>query len=700
MAPTPPHELLTPDSPLASATTIGAKTRTMLHQAGMKVVRDLLEHYPRRYEDRRHFGSFPLDETAEAVCLHGLVTDCSAKRAGYRRHVEVTVNDAQGHPLAGPIHCRWFNMPWMIKAFAVGQEIVLFGRVKEKKRQLFLDHPDYEIIEPHENRISLHMGRLVPVYPLGDGLVQKPLREAMHAVLEQLDDESVPPVLPEVAVSTTTETISHRAAAWRAIHFPATRDEAAAARRWLALEEFFALQLNVLMRRRAAGDRPGVIHAGSGALVNRWRDGLPFSLTTAQNRSIAEVHGDLAASRPMNRLLQGDVGSGKTFVALAAALLATESGHQTAIMAPTQILAEQHYLHFQKHLTPLGVRVGLRTATRKEQSTTPLLTSSDHPHIMIGTHALLFDESVFDNLGLVVIDEQHKFGVAQRARLVSHGRTPDVLVMTATPIPRTLALTLYGDLDVSVLDELPAGRGKITTAVRQGVDLNQVTAFVRQQLDKGRQAYVVYPLVDESETLAVKSATAEHKAWQGRLPGVEVGLLHGRLKPEAKEAVMTAFRSGQIRVLISTTVIEVGVDVPNATLMLVFNAERFGLAQLHQLRGRVGRGAHHSYCVLVCSDGATDGMTRLQVLERTRDGFEIAEADLRLRGPGELLGEKQSGLQGLRLGDLVADAPLIIEARALAEAVLQDDPDLTMARHQPLRALLHQPEAAAVASAN
>ena len=689
--------LLAPASLLDEVVVLPVKTRQALAKAGFARVDDVLRHYPRRYEDRRRFEGFPLEETAGAVCLHATVTDCGIRRLGYRKYVEVVVEDAAGHLLAGPIRCRWFNMTWVLKAFAVGQEVVLFGRVKGKKNGLVLDHPDFEIIEPEETRESIHMGRVVPVYPLGDGLQQKPLRAALHAVLERLADESVEEMLP---ASAGPLAFLHRAAALRAIHFPKTLEEAAEARRHLALEEFFALQLNVLRRRQQAQAQPGVMHDGAGELLRRWRESLPFALTAAQDRSIAEIRHDLAAPRPMNRLLQGDVGSGKTFVALAAALVAVESGHQAAIMAPTQILAEQHYLNFQRHLAPLGIRVGLRTAARREESFLPLLDGGERPQILVGTHALLFDGTSFDRLGLVVIDEQHKFGVAQRARLASHGHAPDVLVMTATPIPRTLALTLYGDLDVSVLDEMPAGRGKITTAVRAGVDLAAVTSFLQEQLGKGRQAYIVYPLVEESDKLAVKAATTEFETWQQRLPGVAVGLLHGRLKAAEKDSVMADFREGRTCVLVSTTVIEVGVDVPNASLMLVFNAERFGLAQLHQLRGRVGRGGHHSYCVLVCSDKAVDAMERLQVLEKTRDGFAIAEADLTQRGPGELLGEKQSGLPGLRLGDLAADAPLVHQARELAAAVLRDDPALEKAEHRPLRKLLLERADAAGSSIN
>ncbi len=684
-----------PTTPTETLEFLPKKTRAMLEKAGLPTIDALLHHYPRRYEDRRHFAGFPQSETGEAVCLHAEITDCQVRRVGYRKYVEIRLEDATGSPLSPVLHARWFNMPWIIKAFAAGQTGVFYGKLKDGRSRLVMDHPDFEIIDPAEPTQSLHMGRVVPVYPLSDGLLQKPLREAMGAVLEKLEDRHLGDVLPETVrprALPTDEPPLTRAAALRTIHFPATLEAAARARRHLALEEFFALQLNVLVRRRDMIAQLGFAHEAPGKLLDRWRASLPFALTAAQERSIAEVRADMRRPRPMNRLLQGDVGSGKTFVALAAALLAVEAGRSALIMAPTQVLAEQHYLNFQRHLAPLGVRVGLRTAARQEEKFLPLLDGGERPQILVGTHALLFDKTSPDP-GLVVIDEQHKFGVAQRAKLLARGTAPDVLVMTATPIPRTLALTVYGDLDVSVLDELPAGRGKLITAVRAGVDLRQVIAFTQQQLAKGRQAYIVYPLVEESDKLAVKAATTEHQHWQERLPGVTVGLMHGRLKPEEKDAVMAAYRAGTTQVLVSTTVIEVGVDVANANLMLVFNAERFGLAQLHQLRGRVGRGAHTSYCVLICSDHAADAVERLKILEHTRDGFAIAEADLQQRGPGELLGSRQSGVPGLRLGDLAADAPLVHEARALAAATLEMDASLQLPAHRHLRALLQAPEA-------
>jgi ATP-dependent DNA helicase RecG len=403
-------------------------------------------------------------------------------------------------------------------------------------------------------------------------------------------------------------------------------------------------------------------------LLTEFYESLPFDLTGAQKRSVKEIVGDMRSARPMNRLLQGDVGSGKTFVAICAMLLAVDSGCQAALMAPTQILAEQHYLTFSKWLEPLGVRIGLATADRKED-----VNSSQ---IIVGTHALLYEGVEFDDLGLVVVDEQHKFGVAQRGRLIQRGVMPDVLVMTATPIPRTLTLTIYGDLDVSVLDELPSGRGKIISGVRVKPKVGEMTSFLKDQLEEGRQVYLVYPLVEESESVKAASVIQEHPKWQKRFRHFEVELLHGKLPSEEKEAVMTRFREGKSEVMVSTTVIEVGVDVPNANVMVIFNAERFGLAQLHQLRGRIGRGEHKSYCILVTDGKSADGVEKLDILAGTTDGFKIAEEDLRLRGPGEVLGTRQSGVGDLRFVEFLADTSLIRESREVAEQVLRDDPML------------------------
>ena len=447
---------------------------------------------------------------------------------------------------------------------------------------------------------------------------------------------------------------------------------------------------------------PGAAHCGKGHLLKEWVEALPFEPTEAQKRCIREIRKDLKAERPMNRLLQGDVGAGKTLVAVAAILLAVESGHQAAMMAPTQILAEQHFLVLSKWLKPLDLTVVLKTGAnkkgkkRQDPEEMEFFEGGSTPDVVVGTHALFYDSVEFDKLGLVVIDEQHKFGVAQRGKLIGRGVCPDVLVMTATPIPRTLTLTVYGDLDVSVLDELPKGRGEIVTGVREAKKKRkEATKFLKDQLEEGRQAYIVYPLVEDSEKLKAKSVEGEFEEWARRLDPFKCDLLHGRIAPDEKEFIMRDFRDGKTDVLVATTVIEVGVDVPNANIMYIYNAERFGLAQLHQLRGRIGRGAHKSYCILMADKPSAEAMEKLNVLAATSDGFEIAEADLRIRGPGELLGTAQSGIDGLKLGDLVTETALVQHARDLAAAVIEEDPELERATHRHLREMLMDDDEAA-----
>jgi ATP-dependent DNA helicase RecG len=476
-----------------------------------------------------------------------------------------------------------------------------------------------------------------------------------------------------------------RRAAIHAIHFPENWESLRAARNHLILAEFFAMQMLIGSRRRDLKTRTGGAHCGGGQLLQKFLGALPFQLTNAQKKVLEEIRRDLSAQVPMNRLLQGDVGSGKTVVAIAAMLLAVEAGYQAAFMAPTQILAEQHYTVLRRWLEPLGLRLAIRTAARQEENFLPLVSGDETADVIVGTHALLYENVSFSNLGLVIIDEQHKFGVAQRARLIRQRPeepAPDVLVMTATPIPRTLTMTVYGDLDVSTLDEMPAGRGKIVTAVRETAKLGEVLAFLRKELDAGRQIYVVYPLIEESEKLEAKAAAKEFGEWEERLRPHACELLHGRVPGEEKQKIMERFRAGKTKALISTTVIEVGIDVPNATVMLIENAERFGLAQLHQLRGRIGRGAHKSYCILLTNESSPETTAKLSVLERTNNGFEVAEADWELRGPGDLLGTAQSGLPGLRIGDLKSDAQLMQRARRAAAAVFATDPGLDLPENQ------------------
>src|SRR5438093_890115 len=456
----------------------------------------------------------------------------------------------------------------------------------------------------------------------------------------------------------------------------------------LVLSEFFAMQMLIASRRTDSHARVSAAHCGRGELMQKFLHALPFELTTAQKKVIAEIQSDLAAKYPMNRLLQGDVGSGKTVVAIAAILLAVEAGYQAAFMAPTQVLAEQHYAVLRRWLEPLGVKLSIRTAARQEESFLPLVDGNENADVIIGTHALLYEKVSFSNLGLAVIDEQHKFGVAQRARLTSREPTPDVLVMTATPIPRTVTMTVYGDLDVSVIDEMPRGRGKVVTAVRDSSKLGEVLTFLRRQLEAARQLYVIYPLIDESEKLEVKAAAAEYELWRERLHPFRCELLHGRIAPAEKQQIMERFRRGETNALISTTVLEVGVDVRNASVMLIENAERFGLAQLHKLGGRIGRGEHKPFCILLTSDTSKETSGKLTVLEKTSNGFEVAEADWELRGPGDLLGTAQSGLPALKIGNLKADAELMRRARAAAVSIFQADPRLEAPEDQRFRSLI------------
>ena len=661
---------------------VRAREAEALHATGIRTVAALLDHLPRRHEDRRSFDRFPNQAGPDAVCLRGMVFDVGKRGFGSRNgFVEATILQGEGDVFeSGKITLRWFNMPYIHRALAVGQDMIVYGKVKEHGGRLIINHPEFEVIDPdaEEAATPIHLERIVPVYRNITGLPQRRLREIIHHVLADVDPESV-----EFAVA--LDAAAPRLKAYQNAHFPDDPEQVAAAMRRFALEEFLRLQLNVVWRRRHHRQKAGRAQGRRTVLLKQFYQSLPFDLTGAQKRSIREVIDDMREPIPMRRLLQGDVGAGKTFVAMAAMLLAVDSGCQAALMAPTQILAEQHFLTFRKWLEPLGLKLELLTGARGDT------THAGQPaDILIGTHALLHRPEAFRDLGLIVIDEQHKFGVLQREALISHGTTPDVLVMTATPIPRTLTMTLYGDLDVSLLDERPAGRGRLVTGLRIAPKQTDVTKFVQAQLTEGRQAYLVYPLVGESESLKIESAVAAHAKWQKRLGKHQVGLLHGKLPPEEKERVMGGFRDGGIAALVATSVIEVGVDVPNANIMILHHAERFGLAQLHQLRGRIGRGGHKSYCVLITDGKSDEALEKLRVIEQSADGFEIAEADLRLRGPGELLGARQSGLTAMRFPEFLTDTALLREARAHAERLLDEDPALN-ATHAALRGWIEPP---------
>lgn len=641
-----------------------------LNRLGIKTWRDLLEHYPRRHEDRAEFSRFPAGTSDKPICVRGTVEKVTSRYFSGRNIVEATLDEGQGGALSGRLVCRWFNQHYVQKMLAAGQTLVVFGRPKESRGRIYLDHPEFEIVEEEDENL-IHMNRITPVYPLTEGLRQRPLRTLIYLAVTRLDEIEDRPVLPGY-VASFREAITQ-------FHFPDSWTKLQRSRKTLALAELVCIQVVVENRRRNIIDQPGHAHSGSGRRVEQFLQQLPFEPTAAQKRTIQEIRTDLANHRPMARLLHGDVGAGKTVVATAAMLEVVEAGFQSALMAPTQVLAEQHYQTLKTWLEPMGIRIALRTGPRKEDAFLPL---QGDPEIVVGTHALLYDSDPLPRLGLVVIDEQHKFGVLQRGRLLQRQPVPDLLVMTATPIPRTLAMTLYGDLDVSTLDEKPINRKPVITGVRSSGKLPEAANFLRERLQANRQAYIVYPVIEESDSLSVKAATTEFNRWADLLKPTVCGLLHGRLAPEERESVMKGFRQGEIRVLIATTVIEVGVDVPNATVMLIENAERFGLAQLHQLRGRIGRGNHQSYCILMTDTKDPLALAKLSVLEKTNDGFEIAEADLRFRGPGDLLGTAQSGLPPLRVADLLQDADLLDEARGIARSILDHDPQLQSAGNQ------------------
>ncbi len=672
-------------TPLQYLKGVGPQRAKLLSRLGLETIEDALFFVPGRHEDRSRLTPFSALTEGKAQTCSGTVVGISPPPPGRpRMPLAVTLRDSTGYLTA-----VWFNQPYRKDEFKRGETLILHGRVARfRNGPLQMQHPEAEPVEDGEDE-TLHTGRLVPIYRLTEGLPQRWLRSLLWRVV----GESVAKVaesLPEAL--RRRRQLAGLPDAVRAIHFPQTEDELAAARRRLVFDDFLLLQLGLAIRRHREGRARGLAMAPAGDLGARLRRELPFSLTRAQERVGEEIRRDLAAPHPMSRLLQGDVGSGKTIVAALAILTAIEAGYQAAVMAPTEILAEQHLLTLREWLPPLGVPVELLTSAIKGRERQGLLDGVKSGEIpcLVGTHALIQEGVEFRRLGLVVVDEQHRFGVAQRATLREKGDNPHVLVMTATPIPRTLALTLYGDLDVSVIDEMPPGRQPVVTVARPEGQRAQIYAFLRQQITEGRQVYVVCPLVEESEAMDLKAATEMAERLKMEIfPDVKVGLLHGRMSFAEKEAVMRAFKEGQIHILVSTTVIEVGIDIPNVSVMLVEHAERFGLSQLHQLRGRVGRGPWKSYCILLESGAlSAEARRRIEAMTETQDGFRIAEVDLELRGPGDFFGTRQSGLPEFRVADLLRDGWVLEEARQEAFALVAADPDLRRPEHRTLREAL------------
>ncbi len=673
---------------------IGPGRAAALEKAGVRTVLDLLFHLPLRYEDRRTFAKIGALRPGMRVSVAGEIVAAGLRRARRMTLYEVRVEDGSGR-----LKALWFNQPYLCSTLVKGKRVVLFGAVEPDAyapRQLMMASPEAELIGPEDE--GVHTGRLVPVYEKLGPLSGKVLRRILARLVTELPTPLVDP-LPE-DVRAQLDVVPWREAFLR-VHHPGEGATEAVLNRArdpghlrLILEEFFLFQLGLAARHRALrGSGKGIAFEVGDRAREAVKKVLPFPLTGAQKRVLREIADDMKAPHPMNRLVQGDVGAGKTLVGLIAMLIAVENGYYAAYTAPTEILAEQHYLTFRRLLARTGHRVALLTAAvkGKERKAALAAVADGEVAIAVGTHALIQEGVAFRSLGLAVVDEQHRFGVLQREDLRKKGHAADVLVMTATPIPRTLALTAYGDLDVSVVDEKPPGRTPIKTLLRAAGERRSVLELVRREVAEGRQAYVVYPLVAESEKLEdVKAATEMAAEWAAALPGVQVGLLHGRLKGPEKEAVMGSFSAGEIQVLVATTVIEVGVDVPNATVMVIEHAERFGLAQLHQLRGRVGRGPHPSVCVLIGHGRLSEvARERLSMLVQSQDGFAIAEKDLEIRGPGEFFGTRQSGLPAFRAGKLLRDRELLERARRQAFAWLDVQPPGPLGPG-PLKAFLEE----------
>jgi ATP-dependent DNA helicase RecG len=671
-------------TPLQFLKGVGPQRASQLARKGLTTVEDALFFLPIRHEDRTRLTPLRALHVGDVATCAGTVVGLSPPPPGRsRRPFALMLRDASGYATA-----HWFGAPWLARVFARGQSLVLHGKVRTFDGRPSLQNPDYEIVESGEDE-RLHTGRLVPVYSTTEGLPQRALRTLMWRLVSGFAGD-VPDILP--APLRERRRLQALSPALSGVHFPESDAALSAARHRLVFDDFLLMQLGLAILRARTTRARGISLNPRGDLVARLRATLPWTLTAAQERVWREIRTDMAAPYPMHRLLQGDVGSGKTVVAALAVLTAIEAGYQAVVMAPTEILAEQHFMTFRQLLEPLGLEVTLLTSSLKarERSARRAALAAGEISCAVGTHALVQEAVEFRRLGLVVVDEQHRFGVQQRALLRAKGEHPDALVMTATPIPRTLALTLYGDLEVSVIDELPPGRRPITTVARAEGKRAKIYEFLREQVAAGRQAYVVYPLVEESEAIDLKAATDMARTLQRDVfPDRAVGLLHGRLAFDDKDAIMRRFKAGEVHVLVATTVIEVGIDVPNAAVMLIEHAERFGLSQLHQLRGRIGRGPWKSYCILLTSGRlGEDAQRRIDAMVQTNDGFRIAEADLELRGPGEFFGTRQSGLPELRVADLVRDAALLVDARAEAQTIVASDPQLERSEHRGLRQAL------------
>ncbi|MEC8335570.1 MAG: ATP-dependent DNA helicase RecG [Bacteroidota bacterium] len=679
-----------PSTPVEFLKGVGPKrSDALVSELGIRTCMDLLLHLPFRYEDRSQFHRIAdIQGEHTAVQMLGVITQAKEVRGARGSRLIAVFDDGEA-----TMELQWFRgAQWILRNLPVQKQVVIYGKPNLYKGKWNIAHPEVELLSHFQTRKG---DGLHPVYSSTEKLGRQGLHSQGLAKLIRNVAAAVQPAMTETLPERVLKEMKlmGRAEALRTVHAPSSPQEAERAQTRLRFEELFLLQLTLLQHKKTVTeDMPGVRFAEVGDAFNTfYHDRLPFELTDAQKRVLREIRGDLNTGWHMNRLLQGDVGSGKTVVALLTALLAKDNGYQAAIMAPTEILAQQHLEGLREMLGPMEVRVELLTGSVKGAARKTILADlkAGDIDILVGTHALIEPTVVFDKLGLAVIDEQHRFGVAQRAKLWKKAKVaPHILVMTATPIPRTLAMTAYGDLDASILDELPPGRKPIQTVHRTDAARLGVFQFLEDQIAEGRQIYLVYPLIEESATLDHKDLMDGYESIVRRFPApdYQVAIVHGRMKPEDKAWEMDRFAKGQAQILVATTVIEVGVNVPNASVMVIESAERFGLSQLHQLRGRVGRGASQSYCILMSSsDLGQDARRRLETMCRTNDGFEIAEVDMELRGPGDVMGTQQSGVPDLKVADLVRDRPLLSSARYFAQEVLEADPTLGRPEHMALR---------------
>ena len=670
---------LRPDSPVQYIKGIGPKRSQYFKRIGVETVKDLMYLVPRRYIDYSTILKISDTRLNDEATVVGRVDLVEARRTRNRMNLlTVALRDE-----SGSILLKWFNRPDLKKKFKAGDRLLVSGKVTFYRGHQFVN-PLYEMIGEEETE-ERKQGAVIPIYPLTEGLSIWDIRRAIRIALDECLRE-IHETLPRSLIQ-KNQLLPLSDALYK-IHFPANTDEAQTARTRLVYDEFFIFELTLALRKARLTNRQGISFAESGTLTRRFVEGLPFKLTQGQTAAIQDIIADMERSRPMNRLLQGDVGSGKTVIALYAILVAIENGYQAVLMAPTEILAEQHYIVLQEMLSGVGIRPYLLTGSIKGSMRDEVIAQirSGEARLVLGTHALIEEDMDFYKLGLAVVDEQHRFGVMQRAALVNKGVNPDFLVLSATPIPRTLALTLYGDLDISVLQEKPPKRGEVVTKIVKEREKGETFRFIRDILSGGRQAFVICPIIERSEKLDLKSVEEVTREISNAFTDFTVGVIHGRLNTQDRMQIMHEYRTGKINILVATTVVEVGVDIPNATVMIIEHPERFGLAQLHQLRGRIGRGAQRSYCFLVLSRFVQpETYERIKFFEEHNDGFALAQKDIRLRGPGEILGKRQHGLPDIKTGDFEYDQEILYRARDDAFELVKNDPDIGHPEHQAIR---------------